>query len=65
LQDGIFVSDLVVDKRVAIVDDADMPVVAVVPLQEEVESTGPVDASGAATAAAIEAEKASKASAEK
>lgn len=61
LQDGIFVSDLVVSDKVTIIDDKDLPVVAVVQLQqEEVETTGPVDASWAATAAAIEAEKAAK-----
>ena len=63
LQDGIFVSDLNIDKKVTIIDDADMPVVAVVALQEEeaTAATGPVDASGAATAATIAAEKAAKA----
>lgn len=62
LQDGIFISDLVVDKKVTIIDDADMPVVTIAALQEEEAeaTTGPVDASGAATAAAIEAEKAAK-----
>jgi large subunit ribosomal protein L25 len=46
LQDGIFVSDLVVSDKVTIIDDKELPVVAVVQLQqEEVEvATGPVDA---------------------
>ena len=62
LQDGIFVSDLVVSDKVTIIDDQDLPVVAVVQLQqEEVEvATAPADAAWAATAAAIEAEKAAK-----
>ncbi|MBP6086214.1 hypothetical protein KA478_03360 [Patescibacteria group bacterium] len=61
LQDGTFVSDLIVSDKVTILEDMDQPVVAVVTLQEEeAEPTGPVDASGAATAAALEAEKAAK-----
>lgn len=61
LQDGVFVSDLVVSDKVTILEDMDQPVVAVVQLQEEeVEAAGPVDAAWAATAAAIEAEKAAK-----
>lgn len=61
LQDGIFVSDLVVSDKVTILEDMDQPVVAVVQLQqEEAEVAGPVDAAWAATAAAIEAEKATK-----
>lgn len=62
LQDGIFVSDLVVSDKVTILEDMEQPVVAVVQLQqEEVEvATGPVDAAWAATAATIEAEKATK-----
>ncbi len=61
LQDGVFVSDLTVSAKVTILEDMELPVVAVVALQEEeAETTGPVDASWAATAAALEAEKASK-----
>lgn len=61
LQDGIFVGDLVVGDKVTIIEDKDQPVIAIVELQqEEAEATGPVDAAGAATAAAIEAEKAAK-----
>ncbi len=63
LQDGVFVSDLVVSDKVTIIDDVDLPVVAVVQLQqEEVEevAAAPADAAWAATAAAIEAEKAAK-----
>ena len=61
LQDGLFVSDLVVSDKVTIIDDKDLPVVTIVQLQEEeVEIAGPVDAAGSATAAAIEAEKATK-----
>ncbi len=63
LQDGIFVSDLVISDKVTILDDEELPVVVVSQLQkEEVEEVvaAPADAAWAATAAAIEAEKAAK-----
>ena len=62
LQDGVFVSDLVVSDKVQILDDKELPVVAIVALQEEEveDTTAPADAAGTATAAAMEAEKAAK-----
>lgn len=61
LQDGVFVSDLVVNSKVTIVDDKDLPVVAIVELQSEDADSGETgDAAGNATAAAIEAEKNAK-----
>lgn len=61
LQDGVFVGDLIVDAKVTIMDDKELPVVAIVALQtEEVETTEAGDAAGNATAAAIEAEKTAK-----
>ena len=62
LQDGVFVGDLIVDAKVTILDDKELPVVAIVALQtEEAESTDTADAAGSATAAALEAEKWKKA----
>jgi large subunit ribosomal protein L25 len=60
LQDGIFVSDLKVSDKVAILEDADQPIVAVVALDDESEEVTSGDAAGNATAAALEAEKAKK-----
>lgn len=58
LQDGIFVSDITVSAKVEILDDAELPIVAVVEIADEVEeTTGSGDAAGNATAAAMEAEK--------
>jgi large subunit ribosomal protein L25 len=58
LQDGIFVSDLQLGAKVTVLDDAEQPIVAIVALQDEAEETTTGDAAGAATAAALEAEKA-------
>jgi large subunit ribosomal protein L25 len=61
LQDGVFVSDLVVSSKVTIIDDKDLPVVAIVELQSEDAEFGEAgDAAGNANAAAIEAEKNTK-----
>jgi large subunit ribosomal protein L25 len=61
LQDGIFVSDLKVGKNVEILEDADLPIVAVVAIEDEAEEVSTsADAAGNATAAAIAAEKTKK-----
>lgn len=58
LQDGIFVSDLKLGSKVTVLDDAELPIVAIVALQDEAEEVVAGDAAGTAAAAALEAEKA-------
>lgn len=58
LQDGIFVRDLQVSDKVEIIDDADLPIVSVVALDDETEEEVPASEQNAAGTAGVTAEEA-------
>ncbi len=60
LQDGIFVRDLKVSSKVEILDDADLPIVAVVALEDEAEEVATAEENAAAAAGTANDDKAAE-----
>ena len=63
IQDGIFVRDLKVSAKVELLDDADLPIVAVVALEDEPEEVPGVEQNAAGTAGVTPEEAAKQAAA--
>lgn len=63
LQDGIFVRDLQVSDKVEILDDADLPIVSVVALEDEAEEVPGAEQNAAGTAGVTAEEAAARAEA--